>query len=78
MRPALREHLQEMLSQFAREIAKREPPGVRRTMALYACVRKAHQRAREEPEKRFWAHYLKQIELKADQLRRELERRRVS
>lgn len=66
-----------MIKRFAEEIAKREPAGIRRMAAMYACVRLAHQRAREEPERKFWAKYMADLERKADELKRERELREM-
>lgn len=76
MNQALFEHLQSMLKAFADKIAEREPVGLRRKAALYACVRLAHQRAKEEPEKKFWKKYLQNLELDIERLKRTAEGRR--
>lgn len=75
MNRALQIHLQTMLKRFSEEIAKREPPGIQRLAAMYACVRLAHKRAREEPEREFWKRYLEDLEAKAAALKEEEESR---
>jgi len=75
MDPKLKAHLQEMLSTFAKGINKREKTPVRKLAALYACVRLAHQRCNNEPEKKFWLWYLGQLEARAYAMKAEAAER---
>ena len=78
MTPKLKEHLNRMIARFAREIQKREKTSLRRLMALYACCRLAHQKARSDPERAFWRAYLIQLEIRADELKAAELRRKWS
>lgn len=78
MNKALHDHLQKMLARFSKEINRREPPGLTRTIAMYMACRRAHQQAREEPERAWWKRYLGQLEQKAAEQKAEILKRRAS
>lgn len=69
MPPKIRAHVNAMIGKFHKEIAKREPPGLLRIIAMYRCARLAHQRANEDAERAFWKRYLLLLEARADQYR---------
>ena len=76
MDPKLKAHCNEMLGIFVRKIQKREKTSLMRLMALYACIRLAHQKCNNEPEKRFWSWYLTKLEARAEEMKHAELRRR--